>query len=298
MKKPTEKNIEINKKWNKFITNCILAIYSLLIIFAIISINNPKWLSNISEHGKHSEARTMKNYGDYYLDKREYDKAILQYQKAIKIQPDLSEAYSNLGIAFSKKGDKKNALAAFGQALELKPDLPDATYYNIAEIYQNEGKKGEAIKFYVKSAETSPFPIYAYHMAGELLNEEKQWNLAAQAFEMALKYKHTLENSYLGMLKRDYYIFLEDDIKAAVKKLLDKGIEGVNFENYDEKSFNNALKKDGELVGIYNQYGYTFAMMGNMDKAIEYFSKALEIKPDFQQARNNLNYALKQQKEK
>jgi len=38
--------------------------------------------------------------------------------------------------------------------------------------------------------------------------------------------------------------------------------------------------------------------MGNMDKAIEYFSKALEIKPDFQQARNNLNYALAQQKEK
>ncbi len=291
-------NSSLENQINKFIGIVIFSFYLILIIFGIISLNSPDWLKNISHIGRESESRTMKNYGDYFLNNKEYEMAIAQYNKAIAINPNLSEAYSNLGIAYKFIGDNKAAITHFEKALSYDSTLHDATYFNIAEILNKVGKPNKAISYYIKSAEISPFPLYALQKAGEILNNTKQWNLAIETFNKALENNFTMKNCYNGMLKRDYYLFLNKETKKEIKKFIDLGIDNIDLSSYDEKIFNKYMNDYPEVAGVYNQYGYTYAMLGNFDEAINYFNLALEIKPDFQNAKNNLNAAYSAKKGK
>ena len=53
--------------------------------------------------------------------KREYDKAIADYDEAIKLDPKNALAYSNRGDAWRMKGEYDKAIADYGEAIKLDP---------------------------------------------------------------------------------------------------------------------------------------------------------------------------------
>jgi superkiller protein 3 len=56
------------------------------------------------------------------LSARDPDAAIVQGQIAVTLNPGYSDAFNNLGVAYTRKGDSKDAIAAFGRAHQLAPD--------------------------------------------------------------------------------------------------------------------------------------------------------------------------------
>jgi hypothetical protein len=64
-----------------------------------------------------------------YYDKKEYDRAILDYTKAIEIDPQRWGIYNDRGYAYEAKGDYDRALADYNWALESRqqPQKPTAT---------------------------------------------------------------------------------------------------------------------------------------------------------------------------
>ena len=76
--------------------------------------------------------------GLYYL-KGEYDSAIVDYTKAIELNPDYAEAYNNRGVAYHLKKEYDSAIIDFSKAIELNPDYAIA-YNNRGRAY---GVKGE-----------------------------------------------------------------------------------------------------------------------------------------------------------
>lgn len=279
------------KLTNMVISILILLIYATLLIFGITSLISPNWLRDLSKAGRVGEAVTMQYYGDHFLNTGDYEMAIIQYNKALLINPEMAEAHINRGVAYKLAGDYESALKSFEKGLEFEDALQDATYYNMAEIYQEQDKPDMAIQHFLKSAELAPFPLMSYQKAGEIMNNRAQWREATETFNKALANAFTMENCYLGMLKRDYHLFADTITRMKIKKLLDLGISSIDLSSYDEIVFNDALRRDPLLAGIYNQFGYTFAMTENYEKAIEFFNIALQIRPDFQNARSNLNAA-------
>jgi len=57
------------------------------------------------------------------------DEAIESYSKAIELQPDCAEAYSNLGVLLIEQGRVDEAIESFRKAIELQPDCAKA-YFN------------------------------------------------------------------------------------------------------------------------------------------------------------------------
>ena len=57
--------------------------------------------------------------GIAYVQEREYDKAIEDYTKAIRLKPDYAGAYANRGYAYSRKGDRRRAKADRDKARSL-----------------------------------------------------------------------------------------------------------------------------------------------------------------------------------
>jgi tetratricopeptide (TPR) repeat protein len=56
--------------------------------------------------------------------------AIVQYQRAIQLQPSYAEAHQNLGVALLKAGNVIASLEAFQQAIALyeQQQAPEATH--------------------------------------------------------------------------------------------------------------------------------------------------------------------------
>ncbi|MCK9398791.1 MAG: tetratricopeptide repeat protein [Bacteroidales bacterium] len=62
----------------------------------------------------------------FWLDEwGRYDEAISSFRKAVEIKPDYHEAWYNMGISYSKKGDIQNARICYAEAYNLNPNDPD-----------------------------------------------------------------------------------------------------------------------------------------------------------------------------
>jgi tetratricopeptide (TPR) repeat protein len=76
------------------------------------------------------------NRGYEYDEKEDYDRAIADYDEAIKIDRKFFKAYFNRAIAYNAKGDTGRAIADFSEVIRLDPSN--------ARAYHNRGilKKG------------------------------------------------------------------------------------------------------------------------------------------------------------
>jgi tetratricopeptide (TPR) repeat protein len=78
---------------------------------------------------------------------RDYDRAIADFDQAIKLDPGRTEYYSARGDACSNKGDDDRAIADYGEVLKLKPD--DAvTYAKRGDIHGDRMDYDRAIADY------------------------------------------------------------------------------------------------------------------------------------------------------
>jgi Tfp pilus assembly protein PilF len=66
------------------------------------------------------------NLGNFYLNRKDYDKAEQELLTAIKQSPTFAEAHNNLGTVLGLKGNLQEAKEAFLKALEIDPDNEEA----------------------------------------------------------------------------------------------------------------------------------------------------------------------------
>ena len=74
---------------------------------------------------------------------------------AIKQNPMLAEAYSNLGNVFKERGQLQEALENYRHAVRLKPDFIDG-YINLAAALVAAGDMEGAVQSYVSSLQYNP----------------------------------------------------------------------------------------------------------------------------------------------
>jgi Flp pilus assembly protein TadD len=58
--------------------------------------------------------------------KGQTDAALVQFQEALRSQPDSAEAHNNLGAILARKGQLDIAIYHFQEAVRRKPDYADA----------------------------------------------------------------------------------------------------------------------------------------------------------------------------
>jgi len=78
-------------------------------------------MSNTKEiQQKLDDHETLNNRGVAYSENGDYDKAIEDFNTAIKIKPDCCEALHNRGRAYYKKGDYDRAIEDLESGIEKK----------------------------------------------------------------------------------------------------------------------------------------------------------------------------------
>lgn len=60
------------------------------------------------------------------MSRGKYDLAIGEYREAIRLNPNFSQAYYNLGVTLVLAGQPKEAVLQFREALRIEPNFEDA----------------------------------------------------------------------------------------------------------------------------------------------------------------------------
>lgn len=104
------------------------------------------------------------------LEERDPVAAIDAYRRSLRLRPDCTEAWINLGRLFAESNDADAARDCFKSALELDPAEATA-YYNLGVIAQDGGKESEAIDLYRRALELDPQLAEAHYNLATLFDQ-------------------------------------------------------------------------------------------------------------------------------
>ena len=136
----------------------------------------------ISRENKAMLAKDHNQKGVTYSEQGQYDLAILEFNKALEIDPGSPEAYNNRGITYSKKDQFDSAISDFSKALDIDPK-DTKVLYNRGLTYAIEGQFDLALSDLKKCLELVPSNADAYDSRGILYEE-----LACLDWAKACKY--------------------------------------------------------------------------------------------------------------
>lgn len=108
-----------------------------------------------------ADAQTDRQFvreGNKLFNKQQYDKAEIQYRKAVSKNPSNPQAVYNLGCALMMQNKDSDAVAQYQRAAKLEKNKMRlaSVYHNIGVICQNHKMFGEAITAYEQSLRNNP----------------------------------------------------------------------------------------------------------------------------------------------
>nr|XP_018902920.1 PREDICTED: UDP-N-acetylglucosamine--peptide N-acetylglucosaminyltransferase 110 kDa subunit isoform X1 [Bemisia tabaci] len=217
-------------------------------------------------------AEAYSNLGNVYKERGQLTEALDNYKHAVRLKPDFIDGYINLAAALVAAGDMEQAVQAYVSALQYNPELY-CVRSDLGNLLKALGRLDEAKACYLKAIETRPDFAVAWSNLGCVFNAQGEIWLAIHHFEKAV----ALDPNFL-----DAYINLGNVLKEA--RIFDRAVAA--YLRALNLSPNNAVVH-GNLACVYYEQGL-------IDLAIDTYRRAIELQPNFPDAYCNLANALKE----
>ena len=123
--------------------------------------------------------RVFYRYGLYEEEKnKSITRAQEFYEKAVRYNPNIAEAYYRLGRIYREKGDLNTSLIFFQKASSLTRDLT-GVFEDLGSVYEQMGQYNRAITTFEEAIHASPSDSAIHYKLGEvyLLNNQKTYAL-------------------------------------------------------------------------------------------------------------------------
>jgi tetratricopeptide (TPR) repeat protein len=214
--------------------------------------------------------------GGAYHERKDYNKAIEDYTKAIDLDPNYARAYSSRGDAYHCKENYNKAIEDYTKAIALDPNLANA-YFERGCVYVAKNFISKAIEDFSQVIRLKPDNSDAYGLRGILYCNVDKSNysksLAVANLMMAMKLgpdnpKNGEYQEWLEKAKKSDDVFVYD--QAFVDATL------AIFSNPDDAR------------GYYNRGLVCQKTDWNKDLAIADFEMAVKLDPDNSEFREKL----------
>lgn len=221
-------------------------------------------------------------------------------------------------LDFYRQGDTRKGIELLKEVITERDDI-DIAYSNLATIYKDEGRLGDALKVLEQGLQRLPssyeiFTIYVNYLLNarryddvietfktmnlrQMENDPEVWNFLGAAYSNKGDFEKALEAYEMALSIDDQYAVVYKNIGAVQFSIFLKTNERSIFRRALE-SFRKAVEINPNYAPAYNGLGGAYLQVGNLDGAIFCLSKALEIDPDLPHALYNLGFAYLQKGEK
>jgi tetratricopeptide (TPR) repeat protein len=200
--------------------------------------------------------------GDAFLEKDDFDKAVEEYTKVIKLMPDKPGGYCDRCGAYLIKGDYYRAIEDSTEAIRIgKPLFLGYIYRGMA--YYLKGEIHKAIADYCDALKDYPGYLYGYYCRGGAYKETGKLDKAIEDFTEAIR-RTSFDGFYYGC-RGDVYT-IKGDYDKAIKDL----DEAIRFgPNRPKWHFFR---------------GVAYEKMGDIDRAAADFNTTINKEPHSEEA--------------
>jgi Flp pilus assembly protein TadD len=213
------------------------------------------------------------NLGGVFMKANRADLAMPQFQRALDINPDDTEAMNELGVATMQQGQTDQAIALFLRALERVPNSAE-THINLGVALLQKGEPEKAANHFQHAAQVEPGNPQARKDLATAYTQEGQWADAVAQYQRAAEIEPDNPETLFGLGSALTRAGRQDEAMAQFRRVLEID------DDHPEAHFNLALglMKDGRI-----------------DDAVAHLRRALEIRPGFAEAHDILGNALLQE---
>jgi tetratricopeptide (TPR) repeat protein len=185
-------------------------------------IRRAAWWKRFQETYKSSFPKNARDYqwrGRTHARKGQYDKAIAEYDVALRLDPQFAEAYLGRGAAYQQKGSYEEAISDFSYAIQLKPQDAMA-YTNRGTAYLQKRDFDAAVADYDHAIQLNPQYARAYINRGMTYLEKQNLDAAVADHDRAIQLDPKSARAYLNrgnafLGKLDYEMAVADYCRAV-----------------------------------------------------------------------------------
>ena len=240
----------------------VLALGFVFVLGAAVSACGGNFLANVSMQR-----------GIAYYEQGQYDRAIRDFDEAIRLDAGYVHAWNNRGLTYSNKGQYDRAIRDLDEAIRLDPGHVPA-WHNRGAAYYNKGDYDQAIRDFdevIRLADEElrrhPYYVETWNKRGNAYLEKGQYDQAIRDYDEAIRldpgHVHAWNNRGLAYSKKGQY-------ERAIR-------------DYDE-----ALRLDPGYVLAWDNRGIAYSNKGQYERAIRDFNEAIRLDPGYADARYNL----------
>lgn len=137
--------------------------------------------------------------GTFYSQKGDLDRALIEFRKALELEPYRAEAHYNLANMHLRLKKYHKALSGYREAIRINP-FYESAHLALALTYEHLGEKGKARSKYLEIIQNLPRNLRAYLRLARLLNSEGKPGEAVDILKGAVRYmpENYLAHLYLG----------------------------------------------------------------------------------------------------
>ena len=192
--------------------------------------------------------------GIAYFEQEEFQKAIVEWKKALGYIPKDAEVHNFLGIAYHRVGHLDSSIAEYKKAIALDPNYHQALN-NTGYIYFLKGEYQKALEYFDRALKINP----SYQQA--ILNRQKCLDI------------------------------MDGRLKIAAFELFENA-NAMDSLELKIQNYKKALEIDSNYVDAWNNLGVAYHYYGYIDSAVYCLKKALSINPEHPQVNNNIAFLL------
>ncbi|PKL44707.1 MAG: hypothetical protein CVV41_04900 [Candidatus Riflebacteria bacterium HGW-Riflebacteria-1] len=206
------------------------------------------------------------------IQEQNYTEAITDLIRAVRLRPDIAEAFHNLGFAYERTGDLRNAARAYERALQLKPNYPSALNNLGYLLATSDTEIAKAVALCQRAVELQPNSASYQDSLGWALYKAGRQPEAARHFSAAIKIDPTFFKSYfnLGLVE-----FARKNYAAAISH------------------FRNCLQINPSYLKAYIPLADCYEKSNDNSRALNIYRQALTRAPEGDPIRRHLERKVK-----
>ncbi|HWN99355.1 MAG TPA: FG-GAP-like repeat-containing protein, partial [Blastocatellia bacterium] len=165
----------------------LLCFFGALIVAAGLSAGSPQPSAdqNAAQQSSREDAYRANNIGVALLEQFKYTEGAAEFRRALKIEPSLSLARVNLGIALYNLPDLDGALRELKAAAEVLPASPQV-HYVLGLIARTQNRPVEGLAEFQRTLQIDPRDPGANINLGQLYMQQRKYPEAIVAFRAAV----------------------------------------------------------------------------------------------------------------